>query len=81
MWISETVFKVVNEEHDKLEAKKKTKHQNSISGRLEAFNLGSFLHSIQETASIAILHWETANNCCEFDDVSPLLTVCFLSLP
>ncbi|KAK2574055.1 Beta-adrenergic receptor kinase 2 [Acropora cervicornis] len=29
--IAETVFKVVNEEHDKLEAKKKTKHQNSIS--------------------------------------------------
>lgn len=28
----ETVFKVVNEEHDKLEAKKKAKHQNSITG-------------------------------------------------
>ena len=30
---AETVFKVVNEEHDKLEAKKKTKHQNSITGK------------------------------------------------
>ena len=30
--ISETVFKVVNEEHDKLEAKKKAKHQTSITG-------------------------------------------------
>lgn len=29
---AETVFKVVNEEHDKLEAKKKAKHQNSITG-------------------------------------------------
>ncbi|XP_027037004.1 G protein-coupled receptor kinase 3-like isoform X2 [Pocillopora verrucosa] len=29
--IAETVFKVVNEEHDKLEAKKKAKHQNSIT--------------------------------------------------
>jgi len=32
--ITETVFKVVNEEHDKLEAKKKAKHQNSITGKL-----------------------------------------------
>ena len=31
--IAETVFKVVNEEHDKLEAKKKAKHQNSITGK------------------------------------------------
>ncbi|XP_020613652.1 beta-adrenergic receptor kinase 2-like [Orbicella faveolata] len=29
--IAETVFKVVNEEHDKLEAKKKAKHQNSVT--------------------------------------------------
>ncbi|XP_022808146.1 beta-adrenergic receptor kinase 2-like [Stylophora pistillata] len=29
--IAETVFKVVNEEHDKLEAKKKAKHQNSMT--------------------------------------------------
>ncbi|KAK3710152.1 hypothetical protein QZH41_010549 [Actinostola sp. cb2023] len=29
--ISETVFEVVNQEHDKIEAKKKTKHQNSIT--------------------------------------------------
>lgn len=28
----ETVFEVVNQEHDKIEAKKKTKHQNSITG-------------------------------------------------
>ena len=35
--LAETVFKVVNEEHDKLEAKKKAKHQNSITGECVAF--------------------------------------------
>lgn len=33
VFLAETVFKVVNEEHDKLEAKKKAKHQNSVTGR------------------------------------------------
>ncbi|KXJ11686.1 beta-adrenergic receptor kinase 2 isoform X1 [Exaiptasia diaphana] len=32
--IAETVFEVVNQEHDKIEAKKKTKHQNSITGKM-----------------------------------------------
>lgn len=57
--ITETVFKVVNEEHDKLEAKKKAKHQNSITGKkymnLECSRSQDFVHILKSYRKVTLL--------------------------